>query len=209
AILAGCAASAGALTRYEGWFLIPFAALYFLIAAKRRRVLVAAIFAAVAVTGPIAWLAHNAWYMGDPLAFYRGEYSARAIQGGRTYPGDHDLRVAWLQFRTAGEMLVGRTLTWMGLLGALAALGKRAIWPVALLALPPVFYIWSVHSAAAPIFVPSLKPVSYYNMRYGIALLPLAAFSAAALVAWTPARWLAVASVAAVAIALAAWLTEP
>jgi len=37
AIGAGLAALAGTLTRYEGWFLIPFAALYFLFAAKRRR----------------------------------------------------------------------------------------------------------------------------------------------------------------------------
>ena len=34
---AGIAACAGTLTRYEGWFVLPFAAVYFLIAAKRRR----------------------------------------------------------------------------------------------------------------------------------------------------------------------------
>src|SRR5262249_6595191 len=33
-VCAGLAASAGTLARYEGWFLLPFASLYFLIAAK-------------------------------------------------------------------------------------------------------------------------------------------------------------------------------
>ncbi len=37
AVLAAAAASnAASLTRYEGWFLIPFVALYFLITARRK-----------------------------------------------------------------------------------------------------------------------------------------------------------------------------
>jgi hypothetical protein len=209
AIGAGIAAAAGSLTRYEGWFLIPFAAAYFLIAAKKRRLLIAAVFSLIAITGPVAWLAHNWYYIGDPLAFYRGEYSARAIQGGKSYPGDHNWPIAWLQFRTAGEMVLGPALLWFGIAGIGGALLKRAIWPLVLLALPPLFYIWSVHSGGTPIYVPPLKPFSYYNVRYGLAALPLFAFAAAALVAWTPARLRAFAAAAAIAIALAPWLIAP
>ena len=56
---AGLAALAGTLTRYEGWFLIPFVTVYFLVAAKRRRLLCALLFGGLASLGPLCWLAHN------------------------------------------------------------------------------------------------------------------------------------------------------
>src|SRR5262249_11703146 len=136
AIGAGIAAAAGSLTRYEGWFLIPFAAAYFLIAAKKRRLLIATVFSLIAIAGPLAWLAHNWYYIGDPLAFYRGEYSARAIQGGKSYPGDHYWRIAWRQFGAAGKMVLGPALVYLGVAGIAGALLKRAIWPLVLLSLP-------------------------------------------------------------------------
>src|SRR2546422_2032097 len=74
---AGLAALAGTLTRYEGWFLIPFATLYFLLAAKRRSLSTAAVFFLLAILGPLAWLAHNKYYSGDWLAFYWGPHSAK------------------------------------------------------------------------------------------------------------------------------------
>jgi 4-amino-4-deoxy-L-arabinose transferase-like glycosyltransferase len=206
---AGMAASAGALTRYEGWFLVPFVAIYVLIAARRRRLLLALIFSLLALTGPLAWLAHNWWYTGDALSFYRGPTSAKAIQGAATYPGDHNWALAWLQFRTAAALVIGPALLFMGLAGVLAALLKRAIWPLALLSLTPAFYVWSVHSGIIPIFVPSLYPFSYYNTRYGLAALPLAAFAVAALVAWAPLRLRAIAAVAVIGIGLAPWLMRP
>ena len=70
--------------------------------------------------------------------------------------------------------------------GGLVALFRRAFWPLVLLALVPLFYVWSLHSGGTPIFVPHLWPNSYYNTRYGIAALPLLAFAAAALVTIAP-----------------------
>jgi len=202
-------ALAGSLTRYEGWFLIPFVALYFLITAKRRRIAAAAAFSILAGLGPAAWLAHNAWYSGDFLAFYRGPGSPKEIQGAAFYPGDHNWAVAWLQFRTAAQLCLGATLPWMALVGALGALVKRAVWPLALLSLAPAFYVWGLHSGGTPIFVPVLWPHSYYNTRYGVAILPVAAFAAAALVAWAPRRFRALACVAAIGAGIAPWLIAP
>src|SRR6266566_3685905 len=208
AIAAGLAALAGTLTRYEGWFVIPFVAVYFL-AVGRRPLLTAALFSILAGLGPLAWLAYNGWYFGDVLAFYRGPYSPKAIQGAAAYPGDGNWTLALLQFRTAASLCLGPALLWLGVLGAAGSLMKRAIWPLALLSLPPVFYIWSVHSGATPIYVPVLYPFSYYNTRYGLALLPLAAFAAAALVAWAPLRLRALAAIAAIAIGAWPWLIHP
>jgi Dolichyl-phosphate-mannose-protein mannosyltransferase len=209
AIGAGLAALAGTLTRYEGWFLIPFTALYFLFAAKRRRLMTAMIFSLLAILGPLAWVAHDRYYSGDFLESFLGPYSAKAIQGRAAYPGDHNWAVALLQFRTAAELCVGPLLLWMGLLGALGAVVKRAIWPLLLLMLAPIFYVCAVHSGGLPIFAPGRYPFSYYNTRYGLAMLPLAAFAASALVAWAPLRLRAIAAVVVIGIGVAPWLRDP
>jgi hypothetical protein len=93
--------------------------------------------------------------------------------------------------------------------GAVAALAKRAFWPLLLLALPGVFYIWSVHSSGTPIYVPELWPNSYYNTRYGLAALPLLALAAAALVAVVPPRGRTVAIVLVLAAGPGHWLAHP
>jgi hypothetical protein len=206
---AGVACGLGTLTRYEGWFLIPFVAAYFVIGAKRGRWVAAAVFSVLAALGPLYWLAHNWWLNGDPLEFYRGQYSAMAIQGSAPYPGRGNWRLAELYFRTAVELCAGPGLWWVGLAGVIASLAKRAIWPVVLLALPAVFYIWSMHSGASPIFVPSLWPNTFYNARYGLAVVPLLAVAAAGLVAWMPRRAHTAAAVLLVAVGSAYWIFYP
>src|ERR1035438_651344 len=74
-------------------------------------------------------------------AFYRGPYSARAIQGDAPYPGRDDWRKAGLFFRTAVELCCGTGLVLAAEGGRAAALFKRAFWPLVLLALPGVFYL--------------------------------------------------------------------
>jgi 4-amino-4-deoxy-L-arabinose transferase-like glycosyltransferase len=215
AAAAGLAVAAATLTRYEGWFLIPFVGLYLLIAAPRRRWLAAILFCAIASLGPALWLAHNAFYYSDPLEFYHGPYSAKAIyqraldRGMARYPGDHDFPNAWLYFRTAAQLCAGWPLVWLGLAGVLASLWRRAFWPLLLLALPPFFYLLSVYSSGTPIFAPSLWPNSYYNTRYGTAALPLLAFAAAGLAAIAPARLRGLAATLLVLAAVSPWIAYP
>jgi hypothetical protein len=207
---AGVSCLAGTLTRYDGWFLAPALTLYFLIAARRRRVAMAAIVAAITSLGPLAWLAHNWWWFGDALYFQRGPSGPVAIQGGKPYAGLGNWKLAALYYRTAVEWCTGPALRWIGAVGILAALWRRAFWPMILLVLPGVFYVWSMHSSGGtPIHVPNLWPFSYYNTRYGLALMPLAVVASAALVALAPVRirgWVAVLIVAA---ATAPWLIHP
>jgi hypothetical protein len=184
--LAALATILATLTRYEGWFLIPFVGAYFAIRKPRAAVM----YAALASLGPVYWLGHN-WYLtGDALAFYRGPYSPRAIQRGLPYPGLHDIRMAWLYYRTAIALCAGPGLPLMAMAGTVVAVSRRAWWPVLLLALPPAFYLWSMYSSGGtPIHVPGLWPDSYYNTRYGLAALPLLAFASAALVMAVPPKW--------------------
>jgi hypothetical protein len=203
---AGIAVCAGTLTRYEAWLLLPFAAAYFPIAARRHRWRATLVFCGLAAAGPLAWLAYTWWMTGDCLDFIRGPYSPAAIQRGFTYPGLHDWRLAWLYFRTAVQACAGPGLLALGLAGLAASLFKRAFWPLLLLALPPVFYVANMHSGASPIFLPALWPHSYYNVRYGTSALPLLALAAAGLVALIPQRMRAGAAGVAIMAGMAFWL---
>jgi 4-amino-4-deoxy-L-arabinose transferase-like glycosyltransferase len=186
-LAAAAASSAASLTRYEGWFLIPFVALYVLSIARRKSH--AIVFAALASLGPLAWLAHNQYYYSNALEFLNGEYSAQAIyarqlaQGVARYPGDHDWHAAFQYYFAAMKLADGWPLLVAGALGAVVAVAKKNWWPLLLLALPPAFYPWSIHSSGTPLYVPGLWPHQWYNTRYALAALPLAAFAAASLVA--------------------------
>lgn len=194
--IAATASIAASLTRYEGWFLIPFVTLYLLLIAKRRWH--AVLFGALAALGPLAWLAHNQYYYSNALEFYNGPSSAMAIYGRQLangmqpYPGDHDWRVAFRYYFAAAKLVIGLPLI-SGAGGAILMFFRRttftrAAGPMLILALPPAFYVWSIHSSGTPIFVPALWPFGWYNTRYAIAVLPLAAFATGAMVAIVPKR---------------------
>ena len=203
---ASVAAFAGTLTRYEAWFLLPFAAVYIALSGRGKRTAATIVFCLIAGAGPLLWLAHNRWYYGDPLYFYRGPYSALAIQGESPYPGRGDWRIAAQYFLMAAQAVAGWPALVAGAAGLVIALVRRAFWPVLLLALPSVFYIWAIHSSSVPIFVPKLWPHTWYNTRYGLALLPLAALGAGALARQFSHKLIAGAIVL---VAMACFLTPP
>jgi hypothetical protein len=209
AIGAAIACLAGTLARYDGWFLIPAVTLYFLIAAPSHRWRTAFLVGAISSLGPLAWLAHNRYWFGDALYFYRGPDSAQAIQGGRPYPGYGDWKTAAIFYQSAAVWCAGPALRWIGAAGVLAAIARKTFWPLLFLAIPGAFYVWNIHSGASPIHVPDLWYGAYYNTRYGLAVLPVAAFAAAALVTWVPQGARPWAALALIAAATAPWLLHP
>jgi hypothetical protein len=213
ALGAGVAALAGSLTRYDGWFVLPFFGLFFVLAGSLRS---AALFLAVAGLGPLYWLAHNYYFYSDPLEFYRGEHSALAIyarglaRGYERHPGDHDWPAAFAYYRRAAETTVGRPLVWALPFGVALALWRRPWRPLLLLALPVLFYIASMYSGGTPLFVPSLHPHAYYNTRYALAALPFCAAGAALAVGvWPRPAWRAAAALVAVALGAGGWVLRP
>lgn len=194
------------LTRYDGWFLIPFAAFWFA-ANSRRKLLVFVIFGACAALAPAYWMAHNWWETGNPLDFYNGPYSAAAIQGSASYPGYHDWTIALRNYSIACRLCAGPVLVVLGALGVLCAATKRALIPILFLLLTPAFYVWSIHSSKLPVRVPQFWG-AYYNTRYGLAAVPLAAFAAGAIILALPRRaaryWFAIPLLAAIP-----WLIHP
>ena len=200
---ASVAALAGTLTRYEGWFLLPFVAICIWMWSGRR-LAPALVFSVIAAAGPALWLLHNRYYYSDALYFYRGPYSAIAIQGKAAYPGQGNWPVGAQYFLAAGQLVAKWPAVILGAAGALLALSKRIVWPFVLLALPLVFYVWSIHSASVPLYIPTLWPHTFYNTRYAVAFLPFLAVGAAAF-----ARFGKPAALAVVLLSFAPFLLHP
>jgi hypothetical protein len=214
-LCAAVSSLAASLARYEGWFLIPFVAMFILIAAKRHRLFKAALFGVIAALGPLYWMAHNWWYFGNFFEFYNGPYSAqgiykRALDAGMArYPGDHDWHKALIYFASAALLCVGWPAIAVGVAGVAGIVRRRVFWPILLLLLPPVFYVWTVHSSGLPIFIPTRWPNTWYNTRYGLAILPALAFSGGALLLVVPSRWRGLAACAIVLAVLTPWVMNP
>ena len=181
------ASNAASLTRYEGWFLIPFVALY-LLAGREAQMARAAVRRRWPRSGRWPGSRTIAITTANALEFYNGPWSAMAIYrasaGARDarYPGDHDWRAGARSITSRPSRLVaGWPLIAVGAVGRCCGAvrnesgGRCSCWR-----LPPAFYVWSMHSSGTPIFVPTLWPHSWYNTRYALAVLPLAAFAAAA-----------------------------
>jgi hypothetical protein len=137
-------------------------------------------FILLVVAGPALWLGYNAVVYRNPLEFAQGPYSAKAIEQktATVNPAKGNLFAAGSYFLKAAELNVAQA-TWAGrlwlalaLLGSLAA-GFSGRGRVALLLWVPLpFYALSVAYGSVPIFVPVWWPFSYYNVRYGLQLLP-------------------------------------
>ena len=176
------------LTRYDGWFLIPFIVLALAYVAVNNRLWMLIVGTTLAALAPLYWMAHNWWLSGNALDFYNGPYSAAAIQGNRPYPGFHDWPRAIRYYFEAGRLCSDNVLIAIGILGLAVALWRGRWFSVSFLALTPLFYVWSLHGSKTPIHVPTLSPFSYYNTRYGIAVTAWMAFAAGALVMAIPQR---------------------
>jgi hypothetical protein len=186
---------AAIFTRYDGWIIALLAWIAMAITLLRAAKLAPRTFwlaSALVAAAPVAWFAYNSGAFNDWLFFARGPYSAKAIEirtaapGFPPHPGWHNPWVAFLFYMKAAEMdaapiPLGNALLALCLLGAAwAARTARRLqlaW-VLLLVVPVPFYTYSVAYGSVPIFLPAWWPHSWYNLRYGLELLPaLALFS--------------------------------
>lgn len=201
--LAGAAFAAllGTLTRYDEWYVLPFAALFvFLVQGEawRARLWNTAKFAFIAGAGPLLWVIYNIYKYGNPLQFYNGPYSARAIYAhqlattGFRYPTDGSLLISARYYVEDLKIVLGPwslMLAALGLMFWIIERRERKRRAVALLLLTPLpFYVQAMAKAAVPLYVPTFFPYSYYNLRYGLEMLPVVALLTSFLVSPTFAR---------------------
>src|SRR5690242_6485330 len=227
------------LTRYDGWFAAcVFSIVVVLLLLRRdpspqpplrlRRPVL--IFAAVVIVVPAFWFAYNAAIYGDPLDFARGPYSARGIEqrtskpGEAHHPGYHSLSTAAIFFVKSAELNQAEgplERPWLALAAAgivLLLVYYRRLGAWLLLLIPLPFYALSIAYGGVPIFMPVWWPFSFYNVRYGLQLLPAFAVFFAFLLHWglqriSQQRWQITAAIAAFAFVGAsygfAWHAQP
>ncbi len=187
----------GALTRYDGWFSGAILGLILLVAFLRwrshadnplqRRAMTKS-FVEVLLLNllvPVYWLIYTWAVSGNALDFINGPYSAKAIalrstaHGAPPYPGQDHVFTAGLYFLKAaqlnlGQPLFGRILLVLALIGSGIALWRfRRYGILLLLWIPLAFYSLSIAYGSVPIYIPAWYPFSYYNVRYGLELLPV------------------------------------
>jgi hypothetical protein len=182
---AAVAAFLGTLTRYDGWYLPPFAALFVLLARREHwqvRLRRALMFLVIAGAGPVLWLVHNAYRYGNALEFYLGpsssksQYAHQLATTAFRYPTDGSLLVAARYYLMDMELVIGvwpLVLALLGLVAWAAEHRERSRRSAALLLLVPFpFYVQGLAYAAVPLYVPTLFPHTYYNLRLGLEMLP-------------------------------------
>lgn len=184
----GLCLAAACLTRYDGWFLAASIALLVLYrglrAGDRPALRKAAVFVLLVSAVPVGWFVYNGVTYKNPLEFANGPYSAKAIEkrtatpGLPPHPGTANPPMAGLYFFKASEFAVAegnwqRVWAGLGLFGAAVVIFReRKLAPLLFLWLPLPFYMLSVAYGGVPIFTPTWWPFSFYNVRYGIQLLP-------------------------------------
>jgi hypothetical protein len=196
----GMLLAAAMLTRYDAWFASAFfvtAAIGLFLKHRKgggstlRRSL--RNFLLIVAASPALWIAYNWSVFGSPLEFATGPYSARAIAertsrpGDPKHPGYDSPRVAAIHFIKAAKLNLGDG-DWQNVFFLMAIAGvafaiwlEQRAWPSLLLWLPALFYTLSIAYGSVPIFLPVWWPFSYYNVRYGLQLLPaVTVFSALA-----------------------------
>ena len=187
-IKCGLCLAGACLTRYDGWFLAVAMCVAALAVALRTKKSEdhsgLAKFILIAAAAPVLWLAYNAIVYRNPLEFANGPYSAKAIEQrspNASHPGTHDLQTAFSYFLKSAELNLAAE-NWqkfwllLALAGVIAGLTWKQtrgnLWPLLLLWIPLPFYSLSVAYSGVPIFIPVWWPFSYYNVRYGLELLP-------------------------------------
>jgi Dolichyl-phosphate-mannose-protein mannosyltransferase len=190
----GITLAGGALTRYDGWFVaavvgVTVTGIFGLWwrrtpdkqqpAAMAKSLLEFLLLNALV---PVFWLIYTYGVSGYALDFATGPYSAKAIALSTTtqpYPGQHHPVTAALYFLKAAKLNVG-TAPWGQALFLVALAGTGvAAWRfrrygvLLLLWLPLPFYALSIAYCSTPIYLPVWHPYSYYNVRYGLELLPV------------------------------------
>jgi hypothetical protein len=193
----GLCLAAAELTRYDGWFLAAaVGVIIFVLAIQRwhghafRRSAMKFLFTIAAV--PLLWLAYNGVVYGNPLEFANGPYSAKAIQqrSAAQNPAEDQVAIAASYFLKSAELNMapgnwGRL--WLATTVAALGFAVRSLRALAatflLLCLPIAFYAFSIAHAGVPLYVPPWWPFTWYNIRYGLQLLPLFSVSAGILMA--------------------------
>lgn len=174
------------LVRYDGWFLLGFASMIVALYVWRVRGYhtaegMAVLFATLAGFGVFLWLLWNLLIFGDPMYFAFGPYSAHAQQDQLEAAGVLPTKGDWLlsgkTYLYAAAYNCGAFTLVLGLLGAVALWVNRRlsrevrVASVVLLA-PLLFNVLALYLGHSVVFIQGLSGDTWFNVRYGVIILP-------------------------------------
>jgi cellulose synthase/poly-beta-1,6-N-acetylglucosamine synthase-like glycosyltransferase len=196
-IKAAIASFLATLARYDGWSLFFVLAVLVVVIGRQKGHRWAHIegnllvFCSLGGLGIGLWLLWCSVIFGDPLYFLHGPFSAQAQQAELLKQGVlftyHNLPASILVYLTALIKTIGPGLAILSCISLLIFLVNRRTSPELLVMLafltPLVFYVGSLYSGQAALFVPGAvpahSPYTLFNVRYGAeAVAPAALFLA-------------------------------
>jgi len=182
------------LVRYDGWFLLGVAGLLVIRQAWARRKKAeslrtiwdrvegaAVLFATLAALGILGWLVWNQLIFSDALYFALGPFSARAqqlvMEAAGALPTKYDLM---LSLKVYLYSLLYNTYTYptiMALIGYAMLWRDKTVsayakWAVTALLAPFFFNILALYLGFSVIYVQGISGDTWFNIRYGIMLMP-------------------------------------
>jgi hypothetical protein len=177
------------LTRYDGWFLCFFMAIFiYIVCAKKYTKQFAQgnfiLFCTAAGFGILLWALWNLLIFNDPLYFAFGEFSAHSQQElveeeGRLLSKGNLPYSTFLYLLTLKDN-IGIWLSLLSIAGAYLFFSYKKIptrvkFAAGLLAVPLIFNILSLFIGHSVIHLPYVAPYTWFNVRYGLLILPAVA----------------------------------
>ncbi|MFC1678356.1 hypothetical protein ACFLZ9_01305 [Patescibacteria group bacterium] len=196
------------LVRYDGWFLFLFAAVLVILYiwksdGFRKAEGLFILFCSLGGFGIVLWFMWNLLIFGDPLYFMFGPYSAHTQQEGLEAAGILATKGDWgfsaQMYLYAMAYNSGAFIMFLGFFGAIRIWFDHKIttaMKVSTLALlaPLFFNILALYLGHSVLFVAALSGESWFNVRYGIMMMPsFAIFIGYLLDRTSRARWVIIA----------------
>ncbi len=174
------------LVRYDGWFLFLFSVFLIIVEVLRKRGYkttegIVILYSTLAGFGVVLWLLWNLLIFKDPLYFIFGPFSA--------YIQQEQLQLAG-NLATKGNLLLSikiylysvayncnAFIAMLGLIGAIVLCVDRKIKTsvkiaVSALLAPLIFNILSLYLGQSVLFIQGLSGNTWFNVRYGIVMMP-------------------------------------
>ena len=181
------------LSRYDGWFLVLFELICLSIYYIRKRNFTelegkAVLFATLAFFGILLWFAWDFLILGDPLYFSNSPFSAKSQQQGWLARGElptyKNIFLSFAYYFDTSLHTIGLLIVIPVILSFCLFFFQKKIhhkfFIFVLLFVPFIFYWLTLFLGQSVIFIPDLTPHTFqwtlFNVRYGVMMIPFAAF---------------------------------
>ncbi len=191
-ICAAFFAMLASMTRYEGWFLIGFGAIYVFWISFRKRSFKKAegnvfLYSVLAFYGIAMWFLYNWFILGSPTYFLSGPYSANHQQEGLALTGGlptkHNLSLSLLVYLWDIVDVIGIPVIAVAFISLIFFANykkQKQLLPYILMYVSlPLLIIFTLYAGITVIYVPQVSinglPGGLFNLRYALMTLPFIA----------------------------------